>query len=97
METATMPCTLTHRSLDIYTAEACFGCDRARELAAQVRGWRLPHVTVTLRDLGDPGTDRPDRVFAVPTYLLDGRVISLGNPDVSWLYQLLTSEAEDGA
>jgi hypothetical protein len=92
-----MPRTPTHRSLEIYIAELCFGCDRARELAAQVRGWELPHVTVQLRDLGDAGTARPDSVFAVPTYLLDGRVISLGNPDVSRLYQLLTSEPDGAA
>ncbi len=89
--------TSTHRSLDIYVAPACFGCDRARELATQVRGWQLPHVTVRLCDLGDPDTDRPDSVFAVPTYMLDGRVISLGNPEESWLWQLLTSESGSGA
>lgn len=89
--------TPNNRSLEIYIAPSCFGCDRARQLAAEIRGWRLPHVTVQLRDLADPDTDRPDSVFAVPTYLLDDRVVSLGNPDVSRLYQLLTSEPDGEA
>ena len=36
-------------------------------------------------DLSQPETERPPRVFAVPTYLLDGTVISLGNPEERWL------------
>ena len=87
-----MPRQPLHRTLDVYIAEECFGYDRARELVARVRGWELPHVRVCLRDLGNPRTVRPDNVFAVPTWLLDGRVISLGNPDVSWLWELLASE-----
>jgi hypothetical protein len=87
-----MPRNSTDRSLEIYIAESCFGCERAREIASKVRAWQLPHVTVHLRDLNDRDVVRPDRVFAVPTYLLDGLVISLGNPDVRNLYRVLTSE-----
>lgn len=92
-----MPRNVTDQSLEIYIAESCFGCDRAREIAAAVRGWGLPHVMVHLRDLNDDGLARPDAVFAVPTYLLDGRVISLGNPDVLNLYRMLTSEGVPGS
>jgi hypothetical protein len=84
--------TPTHRLLDIYVGESCLGCERARELAAQIQGWQLPDVTVRLRDIDDPETHQPDSVFAVPTYLLNGRVISLGNPEAPRLYHLLTSD-----
>jgi hypothetical protein len=83
------------RSLEIYVAESCFGCDRARELASRIEGWNLTNLTVFLRELGDPETIRPDTVFAVPTYLLDGRVISLGNPDETRLYALLRTPIDD--
>jgi hypothetical protein len=86
----------TSRSLEIYIAESCFGCERAREMARKVGEWDLPHVTVSLRDIGDRSTLRPDNVFAVPTYLLDGRVISLGNPEESRLYELLMRSDDEG-
>jgi hypothetical protein len=41
---------------------------------------RLPEVRVRLIDLSDPGVSRPKMVFAVPTYLLNGKTYSLGNP-----------------
>lgn len=84
-----------NRSLEIYIAESCFGCERAREMARKVGEWGLPHVTVSLRDIGDRSTVRPDNVFAVPTYLLDGRVISLGNPEESRLYDLLIGSDDE--
>lgn len=87
-----MPRASVHRSLEIYIAGSCFGCERARELARLVLDWNLPSVTVRLNDLDDPSIDRPDNVFAVPTYLLDGRVISLGNPEEARLRALLHSD-----
>jgi hypothetical protein len=78
------------RALDIYVASVCFGCDRARKLAHEVRMRSLPGVEVRLFDLDDPLTVRPHSVFAVPTYLLNGRVLSLGNPELDWLFHQLT-------
>jgi hypothetical protein len=63
----------------------CYGCDIAAAVAERVSARRLPHLTVRLVDLSASGSSRPPAVFAVPTYLLDGRVISLGNPDEDWL------------
>lgn len=83
--------TPTNRSLEIYISESCFGCERARAMARQVIEWNIPDITVHLRDLNDRTITRPDNVFAVPTYLLDGRVISLGNPDAARLHALLRS------
>ncbi len=78
------------RILEIYVAPDCFGCEVARDLAGVVRGLGWPHLEVRLLDLSAPETIRPPAVFAVPTYLLDGRVISLGNPEQDWLLDQLT-------
>jgi hypothetical protein len=77
------------RILEIYVAPVCFGCETARDLAdvLRARGW--PGLEVRVLDLGAPDVIRPPEVFAVPTYVLDGRVISLGNPEPDWLLELI--------
>jgi hypothetical protein len=77
------------RSLEIFVMPHCFGCETARRLAERIRAQALPHVDVRLVDLSAPGAVRPSTVFAVPTYLLDGRVLSLGNPEEEWLLSQL--------
>ncbi len=67
--------------LEIYVAPGCLGCETAHGLAAMVRELAPPEFEVRLIDLSEPDAIRPPAVFAVPTYLLNGRVISLGNPD----------------
>ena len=79
------PTAATGRRLEVYVAPDCAGCETARGLAAIVRARGLPGVEVRLIDLGEQGAVRPAAVFAVPTYLLDGRVLSLGNPEPEWL------------
>ena len=79
------------RILEIYVAPDCFGCEVARDLAGVVRGLGWPHLEVRLLDLSAPETIRPPAVFAVPTYVLDGRVISLGNPEQDWLLAQVSS------
>ncbi len=71
--------------LEIYVAPGCIASETARDLAGTIRTADRPGLEVRLVDLGEPDTVLPSAVFAVPTYLLDGRVISLGNPDESWL------------
>lgn len=43
-------------------------------------GRRFPTVEVTVIDIDAPAVQVPDHVFAVPTFVLDGRVVSIGNP-----------------
>lgn len=63
--------------LEIYVVDDCWSCAESRRIAAEARA-RFAEVEVSLYDLNrDP---RPSTVFAAPTYVLDGRVISLGNP-----------------
>jgi hypothetical protein len=40
---------------------------------------------VALVHLDDPGMTAPPQVFSVPTYVLDGRVVAVGNPYVERL------------
>ncbi len=75
--------------LDIYVAPDCLGCETARHLASKVLALGLANLDVRLLDLSKPDVIRPPVVFAVPTYVLDGRVISLGNPEQDWLLDLL--------
>ncbi len=63
----------------VYTARTCRVCAYARALAA-VLGQRFPMVEVAVIDIDAPGAHVPDHVFAVPTFVLDGRVVSVGNP-----------------
>ncbi len=71
--------------LDIYIDDCCETCDHARQIAEQVRE-RMPQVEVNLIELTG---DKPDSVFAVPTYLLDGATLFLGNPGEVELFERL--------
>ncbi len=84
------------RLLEIYVTPHCLGCETARHLATVVQALALPLFDVRLIDLSRPGSVRSPKVFAVPTYLLDGRVLSLGNPEEEWLVAQLTPTPVDG-
>ena len=71
--------------LDIYIDDCCETCDHARQIAEQVRE-RMPQVEVNLIELT---SDKPNSVFAVPTYLLDGATLFLGNPSEAELFERL--------
>lgn len=65
--------------LEIYVASHCSVCQYSHEVAVDIRHC-YPHVSVKLIDVETTSEAIPDEVFATPTYLLDGRVWSLGNP-----------------
>ncbi len=66
--------------LRVYVDEGCFACEHALEVAERVRR-DLPAVEVQVVDL-QLATDQehPEEVFAVPTFTLDGAIVSLGTP-----------------
>ncbi len=65
--------------LEVYVDDGCAVCARALTLAAAVQA-AFPEVRVAVVSSGrDEGTHR-ELVAAVPTYVLNGRVVSLGNP-----------------
>ena len=74
--------------LDIYIEDCCETCDHARKMADQVRE-RMPQVEVNLIELGG---ETPDSVIAVPTYLLDGATLFLGNPSEAELFERLATQ-----
>ena len=67
-------------NLDIYVESDCSNCDIAHDIAQLVQR-EVPKVEVSVIDLSDSSVRRPDSVFAVPTYLVNGKTRSLGNPD----------------
>jgi alkyl hydroperoxide reductase subunit AhpF len=68
-------------SLCVYVESGCSTCEHAIELMERVRA-EYPKVSVQIIDVGVSSDELPEGVFAVPTVLLDDRVISLGTP--SW-------------
>ena len=75
--------------MKIYVEEGCSTCERAQELANEV-AHAFPAIDVEVVDISAADREIPEAVFAVPTYVLDGMVISLGNPS----YEELTSKLE---
>ncbi|MBI3970561.1 MAG: hypothetical protein HY332_04670 [Chloroflexi bacterium] len=88
--------------LDVYVAAHCRGCAEARRLAAAAAA-RFPEIAVRIVDLdgvgdhkrpnGDKGAPR-EPIVAIPAYVLDGRVISLGNPAPEGLFAELEVQLE---
>ncbi len=63
----------------IYVAPHCGNCQYAYVIAEQIRT-EFPQVELRIVDLAAGEEEIPESVFATPTYLLNGRVWSLGNP-----------------
>jgi len=63
--------------LQVYINEDCWTCDESRRIVAEIAP-QFPEVKVELLDLSSG--EYPDNIFAVPTFVLNGRIISLGNP-----------------
>jgi hypothetical protein len=86
---------LVHRppiEVTIYVTQHCPICAYASEVAENIRH-DFPQVELRIIDLATTSEPIPEAVFATPTYLLNGRVWSLGNPSpqqvTTTLHQLL--------
>jgi hypothetical protein len=73
--------------LEIYVADYCSNCAEALRLAELAR--RVPGVEVRVINLDTTTEPVPSRVVATPTYILEGHVVSLGNPSREDLLRLL--------
>jgi hypothetical protein len=73
------------QTLRIYVAQHCWLCEEAVRLAAEVRT-HFTGVNVELIDLDVEGSVNVDDVFSTPTYVFNGRTISLGNPSAEELF-----------
>jgi hypothetical protein len=69
------------RELLVVVSGHCPQCTEAIEMAHRV-ALEFPALAVQIIYLDRPGAVKPEAVFAVPTYLLDRRIISLGNPSM---------------
>jgi hypothetical protein len=67
--------------LKIFVAEDCPGCVEAREIAIHIEHG-YPNLDVEVIDINNTPDAVPEKVFATPTYILNDRVVSLGNPDL---------------
>ncbi|MGI8551439.1 MAG: hypothetical protein ACR2PL_11745 [Dehalococcoidia bacterium] len=65
--------------LQVYVQPHCPQCTRARRLA-QWAGARFPDVQIQIVEMAEPSAPIPEFLIGVPTYVLAGQVISLGNP-----------------
>ena len=63
--------------LQVYVKDDCWTCAESRRIVAEIAP-QFPQLFVELLDMET--SNKPQDIFAVPTYVLDGRVISLGNP-----------------
>jgi hypothetical protein len=75
--------------LRIYIEEGCFGCARARQIADEVAR-RHEAVEVEVLDVARV-TAMPEDVIAVPAYVLNGRLVYLGNPRLADLSDLINA------
>lgn len=71
--------------LHVYIEKGCEQCERAVQLAQEIDNG-YSRLAVSVIDVGESAV-RPDDVFAVPTFMLNGRVFSLGNPQETHLRQ----------
>lgn len=80
--------------LQIFLLEHCAGCAEARRLA-QILSKDYPQLHVLMIDLDNPAAEVPESVFAAPTYVLNGRVLYIGNPSLEEIRLELTSHTVD--
>ena len=64
--------------LQVFITSGCDQCERALGLAREMEG-SFPRLAVRVVDIENTPNTRED-VFAVPTFVLDDQVLSLGNP-----------------
>ena len=80
--------------LRVYISTGCIVCERTRQILANLYRLR-PCYPVELIDLDQPEAFKPAFVFGTPTYVLGERIISLGNPALPTLLDLLDAELAD--
>lgn len=72
-------------TLRIYVGKHCWSCEESVRLAEDLRR-EFAALNVEVIDLEAEGSVNHDNVFSTPTYVFDGRTISLGNPTAEELF-----------
>ena len=78
--------------LEIYIADHCENCHEALRLAEMARNVQGAEVRVINLDTTTEAI--PPRIIATPMYLLDGRIVSMGNPYPDDLMRMLGKPGE---
>jgi hypothetical protein len=78
--------------LDIYITNVCTNCGEALLIAERAQSIAGLHVSVV--NLNQAGQSIPPHIVAVPTYVLDGKVVSLGNPEREMFLSMLRNNLE---
>ncbi len=66
-------------TLDVFVSAHCWQCPESRDIAQEMEKEFVP-LGVRVIDLDEPDAQKPVSVFAVPTFLLNGKVVSIGTP-----------------
>ena len=74
--------------LDIYITDNCWSCEESIRIAKDVAPL-FPNAAVNLLNIN--GNTLPEGVFAVPTYVMNGKIIFLGNPTREQLIDKLSA------
>jgi hypothetical protein len=69
----------SHVYLEIYVSRHYWSCEEVFQIVEQAR--QIPRIEVQVLDLDQPRYVPPPRIFAFPTYVLNGKIVSLGNPE----------------
>lgn len=72
--------------LQVYVSKDCWTCAESRRIVADIKP-QFPQIAVEMLDVAV--VEQPEEVFAIPTFVLNGRIISLGNPHRADLRQKL--------
>jgi thiol-disulfide isomerase/thioredoxin len=74
--------------LKVFIAEHCSTCDEACAIATRI-AQDYPEVIVEVIDIGAPQSIVPETVFAIPTFMLNNRIVSLGTPYLKDIVKLV--------
>ena len=81
------------QKLEIYIADDCPTCLETKNLVDIITN-RYTGLEIDLINLSNPDTISPEKVFAVPTFIHNDKILFLGNPSLQELddYFLAVSE-----
>lgn len=79
--------------LEIFVASHCNICEYSKDVYENIRH-RFPSVSIRMISVDQPGAEVPESVFATPTYLLNGRIWSLGNPSQAQIEQTFAASPQ---
>ncbi len=83
------------KQVSVYLAPGCMGCERACELVEELRSARVFDTSVRVIDLSADSSELPVDLIAIPSWYVNGKLISLGNPSIEQLCEALLEDPVD--